>query len=469
MSKVIALVGRPNVGKSTLFNALTKSRDALVYDMPGVTRDRQYGQVTFQEQTFIVIDTGGLFYGDEGIDEPMAEQALLAVEEADIVYFLVDGRSGLNASDQAIADLLRAKNKSIYLVVNKIDGLEETSAIADFYTLGFPEIKAIAASHRRGVTQLLEDTLSPYIEPQALHDENWLSEKTKGIRFALIGRPNVGKSTLTNRMLGEDRVVVYDMPGTTRDSIYIPFSRYDQDYTVIDTAGLRRKGRVKQTLEKFSVVKTLQAIKDAHVAVIVVDAKEGLTDQDLHMVGFAVYSGRAIVIAVNKWDGLTDKKRLDVREAIKRKLDFVSEYADIHFISALHGTNVGHLFESIYSAYESAFKEIPTTQLTEVLKLAVTEHQPPLVGRYRIKPKYAHMGGHNPPRIIIHGNLVDKLSKSYQRYLMSYFREAFSLSGTPINLELKPAENPFKDKPNKHVIKRLEKHGRKVKTKRKSR
>jgi GTP-binding protein len=264
-------------------------------------------------------------------------------------------------------------------------------------------------------------------------------------------------------MLGEERVVVYDMPGTTRDSIYIPFQRYEKDYTVIDTAGVRRKGRVKESLEKFSVVKTLEAIRQSHVTVIVVDAKEGLTDQDLHMVGFALHVGRAIVIAINKWDGLSDKKRLEIREAIKRRLDFVSDYAEIHFISALHGTNVGHLFKSIDQAYESAYKEIPTTQLTEILKLATTEHQPPMAGRYRIKPKYAHMGGHNPPRIVIHGNQVDKLPGSYERYLTNYFRDAFKLTGTPIHLELKPTENPYKDKPNKNVVKKLEKQNRKVK------
>ncbi|TNF66311.1 MAG: ribosome biogenesis GTPase Der [Gammaproteobacteria bacterium] len=465
MTKVVSLVGRPNVGKSTLFNALTKTKDALVYDMPGVTRDRQYGQANFQGHDYIVIDTGGLAGEEDGIDTPMAEQALLAIEESDIVYFLVDGRSGLTAGDQAIAQMLRTKNKDVHLVVNKTDGIDIESSLTDFYTLGF-DIKTIAASHRRGITQLIEDTLASYFPSEPVDHQSQLNEKTKGIRFALIGRPNVGKSTLTNRILGEDRVVVYDMPGTTRDSIYIPFSRYEKDFTVIDTAGLRRKGKVKQTLEKFSVVKTLEAIKDAHVAVIVADAQEGLTDQDLHMIGFAIHLGRAIVIAINKWDGLSDRQRLKVREAIKRRLDFVSDYADIHFISALHGSNVGHLFESIDKAYTSAYKEIPTTQLTEILKLATSEHQPPLVGRYRIKPKYAHMGGHNPPRIVIHGNLVDKLSASYQRYLINYFRDAFQLRGTPIMLELKPTENPFKDQPNKSVVKKLEKHGRKVRKKR---
>ena len=444
MVPVIAIVGRPNVGKSTLFNALTRTRDALVYDMPGVTRDRQYGPATFEENSYIVIDTGGLSDDDAGIDHSMAEQSILAIEEADLVYFLVDAQAGLTAGDYYIAKLLRTRSKPAILAVNKTDGMQEESAAAEFYQLGFEHLYNIAASHRRGVTHLLLETLLPLFEQELKDSEHAQDEANQqGIRFALIGRPNVGKSTLTNRMLGEDRVVVYDMPGTTIDSVYIPFSRQAQDYTIIDTAGIRRKGKVKQTLEKFSVVKTLQAIKDAHVVIVLIDAKEGLTDQDMHLMGFALNAGRAMVVAANKYDGMTqyDKERL--KDEINRRLVFLEDYIDIHFISALHGTNVGHLFKSLQNAYQSATKKISTPELTQVLKLATQDHVPPMSGKARIKLKYAHMGGHNPPVIVIHGNQVSKLPGSYKRYLEKFFRQAFELVGTPVRLEFKQSGNPF--------------------------
>ncbi|MDA0911059.1 MAG: ribosome biogenesis GTPase Der [Proteobacteria bacterium] len=444
MVPVIAIVGRPNVGKSTLFNALTRTRDALVYDMPGVTRDRQYGQAEFEEHPFILIDTGGLSDNDAGVDGSMADQSILAIEEADLVYFVVDAQAGLTAADLYIAELLRTRGKPSVLVINKTDGLQEEVAAADFYSLGFDALFAIAASHRRGVGNLLSETLLPLCNKELKDSEHAEGEANKrGIRFALIGRPNVGKSTLTNRMLGEDRVVVYDMPGTTIDSVYIPFSRNDEDYTIIDTAGIRRKGKVRETLEKFSVVKTLQAIKDANVVIVLIDAKEGLTDQDMHLMGFALNAGRAMVIAVNKWDGMSASDRENLKEEINRRLVFLKDYVDIHFISALHGTNVGHLFASLKNAYRSATKRIPTPELTQVLKMATQDHVPPMSGKSRIKLKYAHMGGHNPPVIVIHGNQVNSLPGSYKRYLEKFFREAFNLVGTPISFEFKQSENPY--------------------------
>lgn len=444
MVPVIAIVGRPNVGKSTLLNALTRTRNALVYNMPGVTRDRQYCQAVFEEQPFIVIDTGGLSDNDTGVDGLMTDQSILAITEADLLYFVVDAQAGLTAADLYIAKLLRTSGKPCVLVINKTDDLQEEVAAADFYSLGFDALFAIAASHHRGVRNLLSETLISLCETEIQDSEHAEGESTKrGIRFALIGRPNVGKSTLTNRMLGEDRVVVYDMPGTTIDSVYIPFSRNGEDYTIIDTAGIRRKGKVKKTLEKFSVVKTLQAIKDANVVIVLIDAKEGLTDQDMHLMGFALNAGRAMVIAVNKWDGMTQSDKENLKEEINRRLVFLKNYVDIHFISALHGANVGHLFASLKNAYTSATKKHSTSEITQLLRIATQDHVPPMSGKSRIKLKYAHMGGHNPPVIIIHGNQVNKLPKSYKRYLEKFFREALNLVGTPISFEFKQAENPY--------------------------
>ena len=445
MLPVIAIVGRPNVGKSTLFNALTRTRDALVHDMPGVTRDRRYAETSHEGSAYILIDTGGLSDDDRGIDRSMADQSLLAVEEADLVYFVVDARAGKTPGDDYIADILRTRGKPTVLVVNKTDGLQEEMAMAEFYHYGFCKIFAVAASHRRGVTHLIEQSFLDF-NAQPLKDTSspqGNDAQQKGIKFSLIGRPNVGKSTLTNRLLGEDRVVVYDLPGTTVDSVYIPFSRRDKDYTIIDTAGLRRRGKVRETVEKFSIVKTLQAIKDAHVVIVLIDAKEGLTDQDLHLAGFALHAGRSLVIAVNKWDGMTETDKIQVKSAINRRMTFLRDYVDIHFISALHGTNVGHLFASIDSAYQSAHKSISTAKLTQVLKLAVQDHPPPIAGKSRIKLKFAHLGGHNPPVIVVHGNQVDKLPGAYKRYLEKFFREAFELVGTPVRLEFKQSDNPY--------------------------
>lgn len=439
MKPVIALIGRPNVGKSTLFNQLTRSRNALVANLPGLTRDRQYGDGFFENKSFIVIDTGGLGESDEGIDAYMAEQARTAIAEADIVLFVVDARAGLLGSDEMIADHLRKLNKTAYLVVNKIDGLHEDAAVAEFHRLGFARIYQTAASHGRGVYQLIEELLAPFPE-----DQLELSVQETGIKIAVVGRPNVGKSTLVNRMLGEDRVIVYDMPGTTRDSIYIPYERQGKKYTLIDTAGVRRRGRVQETVEKFSVIKTLQAIKDAHVVIIVFDAREGIVEQDLHMLGFALDSGRAVVLAINKWDNMSEYDRNQVKTAIDRRLDFIP-YVKIHLISALHGTGVGDLYPSVQRAYDSAMLKAPTSKLTQILQDAIEGHQPPLVNGRRIKLRYAHMGGQNPPVIVIHGNQTEAVPKDYKRYLENIFRKVLKLQGTPVQLEFKTSDNPYKE------------------------
>ncbi len=443
MKPVIALVGRPNVGKSTLFNQLTKSRDALVADLPGLTRDRKYGDACIENKSFIVIDTGGIGESEQGIDAPMAEQSRLAIEEAEIVFFLVDARAGLTPADVQIATELRTLSKRVHLVVNKIDGIQEEVALADFHRLGFGELHGIAASHGRGVSQMIENVLADYPE-----DEEAVDDPEQGIKIAIIGRPNVGKSTLVNRLLGEDRVVVYDMPGTTRDSIYIPYERQGQRYTLIDTAGVRRRGRVNETVEKFSVIKTLQAVKDAHVVVAVMDAHESIVDQDLSLLGFVLETGRALVIAINKWDGMTDYEKQQLRNDMQRRFDFLP-YVKIHLISAKFGTAVGDLYPSIRRAYDSAMIRVPTNRLTELLADAVEQHQPPLVSGRRIKLRYCHMGGQNPPLFVIHGNQTESVPKDYKRYLENVFRKALKLQGTPVHLEFKTSDNPFKDRVNK--------------------
>ena len=441
MLPVIAIVGRPNVGKSTLFNCLTQSRDALVADVSGLTRDRLYGKGQFEGQQFIVIDTGGLTGDQDGLDGLMAEQTWVAIREADKILFLVDGRAGLNATDQQIATQLRRLGKNLTLVVNKIDGLDPETAAADFYRLGFGQPQLIAASHRRGVQQLLAHTLKNTASDAPPIQEN------EGIKIAIVGRPNVGKSTLVNRMLGEERTVVFDMPGTTRDSLYIPLERRGTHYTLIDTAGVRRRGKIDEAVEKFSVVKTLQAVEDAHVVILVLDAKTGIVEQDLGLLGFVLDAGRALVIAVNKWDGLTIEERDEIRSTLHRRLTFV-DFAKIHFISALHGSGVGDLFEFVNQAYESASRKLSTPLLTRILEDAVATHQPPLVQGRRIKLRYAHAGGHHPPIIVIHGNQTSNLPMAYRRYLAAQYIKALKLVGTPIRIELKDSENPFKGRRN---------------------
>ena len=458
MVPVIALVGRPNVGKSTMFNRLTRTRDAIVGDLSGLTRDRQYGEARWQGRSYILVDTGGISGDEHGMDEKMAEQSLLAIEEADVVLFLVDARAGLTAADQMISEHLRKRNKRSFLVANKIDNIDPNTAIAEFSPLGMGNAIGVAGAQGRGVNNLLEAVLSDFprdkeeeIDMNVAEGEEAVripgpSEKD-GIKIAIIGRPNVGKSTLVNRMLGEDRVIVYDEPGTTRDSIYIPFERNEEKYTLIDTAGVRKRGKIHEEVEKFSVVKTLQAIKDANVVIFVMDAREGVVDHDLNLLGFALEAGRALVIALNKWDGMQPSERDYVKTELERRLFFV-DFADIHFISALHGTGVGNLYQSVQNSFRSAVTRWPTSRLTQILEDAVSEHQPPMVNSRRIKLRYAHLGGANPPIIVIHGNQVEKVPKSYSRYLENTYRRVLKLVGTPIRIEYKGGENPYEGNKN---------------------
>ena len=486
MVPVIALVGRPNVGKSTLFNRLTRTRDAIVGDLSGLTRDRQYGEAKWQGRTYIVIDTGGISGDEDGIDSKMAEQSLQAIEEADAVLFMVDARAGLCAADQMIGEHLRKRNKRTFLVANKVDNIDPDLARAEFSPLGMGDALAIAGAHGRGITQMLETALGDFPKDpvdEAFDPDEEVAEgeeakripgpsEKDGIKLAIIGRPNVGKSTLVNRMLGEDRVIVYDQAGTTRDSIYIPFERDDEKYTLIDTAGVRRRGKIFEAVEKFSVVKTLQAIQDANVVVFVMDAREGVVDHDLNLLGFVLESGRALVIALNKWDGMEPSERDYVKTELQRRLFFV-DFADIHFISALHGTGVGHLYKSVQDSFRSAITRWPTSRLTQILEDAVREHQPPMVNNRRIKLRYAHLGGANPPIIVIHGNQVEKVPRSYSRYLENTFRRVLKLVGTPIRIEYKGGENPYEG--NKNTLtdrqvnkkRRLMTHHKKAEKKRK--
>ena len=441
---VVALIGRPNVGKSTLFNQLTKSRQALVADLAGLTRDRQYGDAHFENKSFIVVDTGGIGEMDDGtgnIDDYMATQSYTAIHEADIVVFVVDARAGMIGADSEIARFLHSLGKPVFLVANKMDGVHEASS-AEFFALGFGEPFPMAASHGKGVNNLLEALTADMSEDEEVDELD-----DKALKLAIIGRPKVGKSTLVNRLLGEERVVVFDMPGTTRDSIYIPFEREGRNYVLIDTAGVRRRGRIDEKVEKFSVVKTLQAIKDANVVVVVIDAKEGIVDQDLHMLGYALDAGRAIVVAINKWDGLTQDQKDIVKIEIDRRFNFVP-WVKIHLISALYGNGVGNLYPSIHKAYDASMFKVSTNQLTRILEDAVANHPPPMVSGRRIKLRYAHLGGHNPPVIVIHGNQTQALPKSYQRYLENVYRNVFKLEGTPLHVEFKQNANPYEGKKN---------------------
>jgi len=474
---VIAIVGRPNVGKSTLFNELTRSRKALVIDLPGVTRDRQYGEGRIGDRPFIVIDTGGLGIDTTEIDILTQEQAWTAIEEADTLFFMVDARSGINAQDEKIASKLRTLGKPVQLVVNKTEGLDPDIACADFFRLGLSDPIPISASHGRGVRQLIESTIDHFHpeteEPSASDVSEEPSEKEdveKRIQLAIIGRPNVGKSTLVNRILGEERVVVLDAPGTTRDSIDIPFEREGKPYTIIDTAGVRRRARITEVVEKFSVVKSLKAIEASDVVILLFDAKEGLTDQDLALLGFVIEAGKAVVIAVNKWDGLSSHHKDEIKKTINYRLLFAS-FAKVHYISALHGTGVGTLFTSVQKAYQSARQDLSTPKLTRILEEATKNHPPPMVQGRRIKLRYAHAGGQQPPLIVIHGNQTEHIADSYKRYLINTFRTTLKLEGTPIRIEFKAGKNPFAGKKNpltprqQHKRKRLQKFHKKLKNK----
>lgn len=460
MLPVIALVGRPNVGKSTLFNRLTRSRDALVADYPGLTRDRKYGEGKLGSRPYLVVDTGGLSGEELGIDAKMAQQSWQAVEEADVVVFLVDARDGVTAADEGIANQLRRSGKPILLTVNKTDAVRQETATADFFSLGIGEPLPIAAAHGSGVRTLIERSLEhcPPMEEE-LGEED---DEKGGIRIAMIGRPNVGKSTLVNRMLGEERVVAFDQPGTTRDSIFVPFEREGQEYTLIDTAGVRRRGRISEAIEKFSVIKALQAMEAAHVTLLILDAHEGVADQDATLAGLAVEAGRALVVVVNKWDGLNTDQRDRIRSDLDRKLPFLG-FAELYFISALHGTGVGDLFAAIKRCYASARAKFSTPELTRLLEEALFAHQPPLVQGRRIKLRYAHQGGMNPPVIVIHGNQTERVPEAYRRYLMNFFRDKLKLVGTPIRIDFKTGENPYKNKKNTLTPRQVHKRKRLMK------
>lgn len=439
MKPTIVLVGRPNVGKSTLFNRLTRSRDAIVHDLPGLTRDRHYGQGRVGGKPYIVVDTGGLeSIAVEGIYREMARQTMQAVDEADAVLLLVDARAGLTAQDRDIATDLRRRGRKVWLIVNKAEGMSSFAAASDFHELGLGDPLAISSAHGEGVHDLMDLVLAEF--PEAPEEE----ESTHA-RIAVVGRPNVGKSTLVNAILGEERVIAFDQPGTTRDSIYIDFERNGRGYTIIDTAGLRRRGKVDEAVEKFSVLRTLQAISDANVVVLVLDAHQEVADQDASIAGFILESGRALVVAINKWDAADSETRANVKRVYERKLNFLS-FARVHHISALKGAGVSAIFQSIDEAYAAAMAKLPTPRLTRVLQDAVAAQQPPRSGMTRPKLRYAHQGGTNPPLIVIHGNSLDQVPQSYRRYLERRFTEAFQLQGTPLRVEFKRGRNPYSER-----------------------
>jgi len=442
MKPVIALVGRPNVGKSTLFNRLTRSRDALVADLPGLTRDRHYGEGRIGERPFLVIDTGGFEpVAKEGIMHEMALQTRQAVAEADVVVFIVDGRQGLTPHDKTITDFLRKSGRKVMLVVNKSEGMKYTSVTADFYELGMGDPYVISAAHGDGVHDLVNEAIDQALAQRPEEAEE-LEPADHGVKIALVGRPNVGKSTLINTLVGEQRVIAFDMPGTTRDSIEVPFEKGGKNYTLIDTAGIRRRGKVFEAIEKFSVVKTLQSISEANVVVLMLDAQQDISEQDAHIAGFILETGRALVVAVNKWDGLTSDQRDQIKNDIDRKLDFLG-FAEMKFISALKGTGINHLMNAIDKAYASATAKLSTPRLTRALQEAVEKQEPKRKGSTRPKMRYAHQGGQNPPIIVIHGNALDGITDPYKRYLEKHFRDTFDLVGTPLRIELRSGKNPF--------------------------
>jgi GTP-binding protein len=507
MQPVLALVGRPNVGKSTLFNRLTHTRDALVADFPGLTRDRKYGLAEFEGQAYTVIDTGGLMDDAAGVDALTAKQAWRAVEEADAVLFLVDGRSGPTAADEEIATRLRGGGKRVWLIVNKAEGQASELITAEFYALGLGEPLAISAAHGQRIHAMLETILSALgvdfqaiaqaveeaeraAEEAAFFADDELAEEDAEafiasdeedderpeheyipegpLAVAVLGRPNVGKSTLVNRLLGEDRVVASDLPGTTRDTIEIPFSQDGHDYRLIDTAGVRRRARVHDAIEKFSVIKALEAMQQANVIIYVIDAREGVTDQDTSLLGHVVESGRALVLALNKWDGMETDAREWVQQQFERRLPYL-DYASVHRISALHGSGIRDLMDSVQRAWRSASLRVSTPVVNRILEDAVRAHPPPAIQGRRIKLRYAHQGGHNPPRFIIHGNQTQYLPDSYRRYLSNQFRKALGLEGTPVRLDFRTGDNPFAGRRNtltprqEHKRKRMIKHLKKGK------
>ncbi|MBL8265429.1 ribosome biogenesis GTPase Der [Steroidobacter sp.] len=443
MLPVIALVGRPNVGKSTLFNFLTRTRDALVADLPGLTRDRNYGYGKVGSLPYVVVDTGGLVIDAQGVEQQMVKQALRAVEEADRVLFLVDSRSGITPDDHYIAQTLRKLGKKVFLAANKAEGVDSATAGADFYALGLGEPRAISAQHGDNVRSLVEEALEGIVLPEGAAAAGGQDD----IRVAVIGRPNVGKSTLINRLLGEERLISFDQPGTTRDAVFVPFERDGHTYTLIDTAGVRRRARVEEAIEKFSVIKALQAVDSANVVIGVIDAHDAVTEQDASLFGMVAERGRALLIAVNKWDGIHSDKRDEIRAGLDLRLPFL-DFAPVHFISALHGTGVGELMRGVKHAYDASMREMATPELTRVLETAMEQHQPPLVRGRRIKLRYAHQGGRNPPIIVVHGNQIQHVPDAYKRYLANVFRKTFKLEGTPVRVQFRADDNPFKGKRN---------------------
>lgn len=457
MIPVIAIVGRPNAGKSTLFNRITRTRNALVADQPGVTRDRNYGFATHNDRQFILIDTGGL--DDYESDNPeiaklVSEQTFLAIREADAVIWLVDGKSGLSAADEILAGKLRQLKSGLYLLVNKTEGMDPNVAGLEFHTLGLGKPWPVSAMRGHGVDAVLNTVLATFPESEPA------AETTRtGLRIAVIGRPNVGKSTLINRMLGEDRLLTFDQPGTTRDSIVVPFERMGKRYELIDTAGVRRRSHLEDALEKFSVIKSLQALNDAEVIIAVVDASEALTDQDLHLLGLTMESGKPLIIAVNKWDHLETSQRDWIKNQLDRKLAFI-DYAVVHFISALHGSGVGKLFVTLDKIGRHIHLQVKSSKVTSLLEDAVAAHSPPLVHGRRIKLRYAHIGGHNPLRIIIHGNQTESVPENYVRYLAGFYRQRLGLVGTPVMIEFKHGENPYKGRKNELTPRQMNKRRR---------
>jgi len=441
MLPVVALIGRPNVGKSTLFNAMTGTRDALVADLPGLTRDRQYGFARRTDVPCIVVDTGGLVENAEMIEGLMVQQTERAIAEADRIIILVDDRAGVTPQDQFVAQLARRSGKPLILAVNKTEGFDPDVAVSDFHGLGLGEPHPIAAAHDQGVISLLEAAL------EGLTPDPADGPEMTGIKVAVIGRPNVGKSTLINRLLGENRMVAFDQPGTTRDAVLVPFERDGERYTLIDTAGVRRKSKVEETVEKFSVIKTLQAIESAHVVVVVMDAHDTVADQDASLLGTVIEQGRALVLAVNKWDNIPTEQRDLIRQQVEMRLEFAA-FAPLHFISARHGSGVGELFATVRKVYAAAIRDMATPELTRVLEAAVESHPPKVVAGRRIKLRYAHQGGQNPPIIVVHGNQTDHVPEAYRRYLVNVFRKAFDLDGTPVRVIFKGEENPYAGKRN---------------------
>ncbi len=444
MKPVVALVGRPNVGKSTLFNRLTKSRDAIVADFAGLTRDRHYGNARLGKREFIVIDTGGFEpTAESGIYVEMAKQTRQAVAEADVVVFVVDARAGLSAQDHDIGNYLRKLGKPTVLVANKAEGMTEGHQLSEFYELGLGEVLAVSAAHGQGIRGMIEIALDQLGLPEPDDDEAAVDESI--IKLAVAGRPNVGKSTLINTWLGEERLVAFDMPGTTRDAISVPFERAGQKYELIDTAGLRRKGRVFEAIEKFSVVKTLQAIESANVVLLLLDATQGVTDQDAHIAGYILESGRSVVIAINKWDAVDDYQREQLQRQIEQRLAFL-KFAALHFISAKKRQGLGPVWQSISAAHKSAMVKMSTPVLTRLLLEAVQFQSPKRAGMFRPKMRYAHQGGMNPPVIVVHGNSLEHVTDAYKRFLEGRFRKEFNLIGTPLRIEMKTSKNPYADK-----------------------